>query len=141
MAEWDGAHLSPTRSNDSAFLLRATMPAAHAVCDYDADPASSKCLLDGPALEPFVVLRVGHRWCYRLSSTQGAIMTVVTISSRFQVVIPKDVRERLDLKPGQQVDAIPYRGRIELIPVEPIESMRGFVRGIDTTVPREGDRV
>jgi AbrB family looped-hinge helix DNA binding protein len=68
-------------------------------------------------------------------------MTVVTISSRFQVVIPKDVRERLDLKPGQQVDAIPYRGRIELIPVEPIESMRGFVRGIDTTVPREGDRV
>jgi AbrB family looped-hinge helix DNA binding protein len=68
-------------------------------------------------------------------------MTVVTISSRFQVVIPKDVRERLDLKPGQQVDAIPYRGRIELIPVEPIESMRGFVRGIDTTVPREKDRV
>jgi AbrB family looped-hinge helix DNA binding protein len=68
-------------------------------------------------------------------------MTVVTISSRFQVVIPKDVRERLDLKPGQQVDAIPYRGRIELIPVEPIQSMRGFVRGIDTTVPREKDRV
>ena len=68
-------------------------------------------------------------------------MTIVTISSRFQVVIPKDVRERLDLKPGQKVDAIPYRGRIELIPVEPIESMRGFVRGIDTTVPREKDRV
>ncbi len=68
-------------------------------------------------------------------------MTVVTISSRFQVVIPKDVRERLDLKPGQQVDAIPYRGRVELIPLEPIESMRGFLRGIDTKVPREGDRV
>ena len=68
-------------------------------------------------------------------------MTVVTISSRFQIVIPKDVRERLDLKPGQKVDAIPFRGRVELIPVEPIESMRGFVRGIDTTVPRDGDRV
>jgi len=68
-------------------------------------------------------------------------MTVVTISSRFQVVIPKDVRERLDLKPGQQVDAIPYRGRVELIPLEPIESMRGFLRGIDTRVLRDEDRV
>ena len=68
-------------------------------------------------------------------------MTVVTISSRFQVVIPKDVRERLNLKPGQQVDAIPFRGRVELIPVEPVESMRGSLKGIDTTVPREDDRV
>jgi len=68
-------------------------------------------------------------------------MTVVTISSRFQVVIPKDVRERLNLKPGQQVDAIPFRGRVELIPVEPVESMRGALRGIDTKVPREDDRV
>jgi len=68
-------------------------------------------------------------------------MTVVTISSRFQVVIPKNVRETLDLKPGQQVEAIPFKGRIELIPLEPIESMRGFLKGIDTTVPREDDRV
>ena len=68
-------------------------------------------------------------------------MTVVTISSRYQIVIPKDVRERLDLKPGQQVDAIPFRGRVELIPVEPVESMRGVLRGIDTSVPREDDRV
>ena len=68
-------------------------------------------------------------------------MTVVTISSRYQIVIPKDVRERLDLKPGQQVDAIPFRGRVELIPVEPVQAMRGALRGIDTTVPREDDRV
>jgi len=68
-------------------------------------------------------------------------MTVVTISSRFQVVIPKNVRESLDLKPGQQVEAIPFKGRIELIPLKPIESMRGFLKGIDTTVPREDDRV
>lgn len=67
-------------------------------------------------------------------------MTVVTISSRFQVVIPKDVRERLNLRPGQQVDAIPFRGRIELIPLEPVQAMRGALRGIDTTVPREDDR-
>jgi AbrB family looped-hinge helix DNA binding protein len=68
-------------------------------------------------------------------------MTVVTISSRYQVVIPKDVRERLNLQPGQKVEAIPFKGHIELIPLEPIESMRGFLRGIDTTVPREEDRV
>ena len=68
-------------------------------------------------------------------------MTVVTISSRFQVVIPKDVRERLDLKAGQKVDAIPFRGRVELIPVLPVQSMRGALRGIDTTVPRDEDRV
>lgn len=68
-------------------------------------------------------------------------MTVVTISPRYQIVIPKDVRERLNLKPGQKVDAIPFRGRVELIPVEPVESMRGALRGIDTTVPREDDRI
>ena len=68
-------------------------------------------------------------------------VTIVTISSRFQVVIPKDVRESLNLKPGQQVEALPFKGRVELIPLEPIESMQGFLKGIDTTVPREDDRV
>jgi AbrB family looped-hinge helix DNA binding protein len=68
-------------------------------------------------------------------------MSIVTISSRFQVVIPKDVRERLGLRPGQQVEAIPFKGRIELILLEPIESMRGFLKGIDTSVPREEDRL
>ena len=68
-------------------------------------------------------------------------MSVVTISSRYQIVIPRDVRERLDLRPGQKVQALPFKGRVELIPLEPIEGARGFIRGIDTTVPREGDRV
>lgn len=67
-------------------------------------------------------------------------MSVVTISSRFQVVIPKDVRDCLGLRPGQQVEAIPFKGRIELILLEPIESTRGFLKGIDTRVPREEDR-
>jgi AbrB family looped-hinge helix DNA binding protein len=70
-----------------------------------------------------------------------AAVSIVTISSRYQIVIPKDVRERLNLKPGQKIQAIPFEGRIELIPVEPIENARGFLRGIDTRVPREGDRV
>ncbi|MDE2805743.1 MAG: AbrB/MazE/SpoVT family DNA-binding domain-containing protein [Gemmatimonadota bacterium] len=68
-------------------------------------------------------------------------MTVVTISARYQVVIPKDVREKLELTPGQRMQALPFKGRVELIPLEPIEAARGFVRGIDTDVPREGDRV
>lgn len=67
-------------------------------------------------------------------------MTVVTISARYQVVIPRDVREQLDLRPGQKVQALPFKGRVELIPLEPIEASRGFVRGIDSTVAREGDR-
>lgn len=67
-------------------------------------------------------------------------MTVVTISARYQVVIPKDVREQLELTPGQRMQALPFKGRVELIPLEPIEAARGFVRGIDTDVPREGDR-
>lgn len=68
-------------------------------------------------------------------------MNIVTISSRYQVVIPKDVREKLGWKPGQKVVAIPYRGRVELVPVRSLESAMGMLKGIDTDVPRESDRV
>jgi AbrB family looped-hinge helix DNA binding protein len=67
-------------------------------------------------------------------------MRTVTISPKFQVVIPKSIRELLKLKPGQKVQAIVYDNRIELIPLRPLKKMRGFVRGIDTTVQREKDR-
>jgi AbrB family looped-hinge helix DNA binding protein len=68
-------------------------------------------------------------------------MTKVTISPKYQVVIPKSIRESLKLKPGQKIQAIAYQNRIELIPVKPMKQMRGFIRGIDTTVKREDDRV
>ena len=68
-------------------------------------------------------------------------MDTVTISPKFQVVIPRAVRERLGLEPGQKVHAIAYEGRIELIPVRSLATMRGFLRGIDTAVARERDRV
>ena len=68
-------------------------------------------------------------------------MTIVTISARYQVVIPRDVRERLELKPGQKMQALPFKGRVELIPLGPIEGARGLVRGIETSVPRNEDRV
>lgn len=67
-------------------------------------------------------------------------MSVVTVSPKFQVVIPREVRERLGLAPGQKVQAIAYRGRVELIPLRPAKHFRGFLRGIDTTVEREPDR-
>jgi len=68
-------------------------------------------------------------------------MPTLTISPKFQVVIPKLIREMLKLRPGQKVQAVVYRDRIELIPVKPVGKMRGFVKGIDTTVDREGDRL
>ena len=64
-------------------------------------------------------------------------MTTVTISPKYQVVIPKAIRQLLGLQPGQKVQAIGYGDRIELVPVRPVHEMRGFVRGIDTGVPRE----
>jgi AbrB family looped-hinge helix DNA binding protein len=67
-------------------------------------------------------------------------MDTVTISPKFQVVIPKDIRESLKLTPGQKVQAIVYENRIELIPQRPMKRMRGFLKGVDTGVPREDDR-
>jgi AbrB family looped-hinge helix DNA binding protein len=68
-------------------------------------------------------------------------MAAVTVSPKFQVVIPKEIRRRLGLLPGQKVQVVVYGDRIELIPVRPAKRMRGFLKGIDTRVPREGDRV
>jgi len=67
-------------------------------------------------------------------------MDTVTISPRFQVVIPKAIRESLKLAPGQKVQAIAYENRIELIPQRPMKKMRGFLKRVDTDVPREDDR-
>jgi len=67
-------------------------------------------------------------------------METVTISPKFQVVISKAIRESLNLAPGQKVQAIVYENRIELIPQRPMKKMRGFLKGLDTVVPREDDR-
>ena len=68
-------------------------------------------------------------------------MERATVSTKFQVVIPKKVRDELGIEPGQKVQVIPYMGRIELIPVRDIKEGRGFLEGIDTKVEREPDRV
>ncbi|PTL36433.1 AbrB family transcriptional regulator [Candidatus Methylomirabilis limnetica] len=67
-------------------------------------------------------------------------METVAVSPKFQVVIPKRIREKLGLSPGQKAQAILYGDRIELIPVRSIKGMRGFLQGIATTVEREADR-
>jgi AbrB family looped-hinge helix DNA binding protein len=67
-------------------------------------------------------------------------METATISATFQVAIPESMRERLNLRPGQQVHLIPYENRIEFIPVRPIEEMRGFLRGMSTDFERDEDR-
>ena len=68
-------------------------------------------------------------------------MDTVTVSPKFQIVIPRAIREALDIRVGQKVQVLRYNDRIELIPVRRIEDMRGFLAGIDTTVPRESDRI
>jgi len=69
------------------------------------------------------------------------VMKAVTVSSKFQVVIPREVRESMDLQPGTRVQVLQYENRIELIPLKEPKSLRGFIRGIDTEVRREEDRV
>ena len=68
-------------------------------------------------------------------------MNTVTISTKYQVVIPKEVRSRLGIEVGQKFQVIEYGERIELVPVRDMKSMRGFARGISTTVRRERDRI
>lgn len=68
-------------------------------------------------------------------------MNTVTVSPKFQVVIPLAVREELGLMAGEKMRVIRYDDRLEFIRVKPIQSLRGMLRGIDTTINREGDRL
>lgn len=68
-------------------------------------------------------------------------MHAVTVSPKFQVVIPRMVRDNLQLRPGQRMQVIEYSGRVEFIPERDISELRGFVKGINTDLSREADRV
>ena len=68
-------------------------------------------------------------------------METLTVSPKFQVVIPRIIREQLGVRPGQKIQVIRYENRIELIPLTAVKKMRGFLKGIDTTVDREADRI
>ena len=76
-----------------------------------------------------------------MCSSMEVYMTTATVSPKYQIVIPKGIRESLGIKPGERAQIIPYENRIEFIPVKALKKMRGFLKGIDTTVHRDENRV
>ncbi len=68
-------------------------------------------------------------------------METVKISPKFQVVIPRRIRDSMHLRPGQKLQVVEYSNRIEFVPIRKIEQLRGFVKGIDTDFHREEDRI
>jgi AbrB family looped-hinge helix DNA binding protein len=68
-------------------------------------------------------------------------MEIVTVSPKFQVVIPQAIREAMAIKAGEKMQVLGFGNRVEFIPVRPIQEMRGFLRGMDSTILREDDRL
>ncbi len=68
-------------------------------------------------------------------------MTTVTVSPKYQVVIPKEIRQKLKLKPGQKLQIVQLGDRIEFLLLKNIKDARGFLKGINTEIEREGDRL
>ena len=97
-------------------------------------PKYLPCFIDMPC-----VLRSDHRSIF--GSVKGALMLAVTVSPKFQVVIPQSIREQLKIKAGHKLQVLAYENRIELLPIEMPRVLRGFLPGIATDVPREDDRV
>ena len=64
-------------------------------------------------------------------------MEAVTVSSKYQVVIPKAVREKFNIKPGQKLAFIPFKGTLRVVVIPPIETARGMLKGLDTENIRE----
>lgn len=68
-------------------------------------------------------------------------MPTVKVSSKYQLLIPKDIREQMNIKPGQQFLVIPIGNHLEFVPLRSPKEMRGFLTGIDTSIPRDEDRL
>ncbi len=68
-------------------------------------------------------------------------MTAVTVSPKFQVVIPKEIRESMGITSGQKIQMLSFRNRIELVPIKPIKELKGILKGINTKIKREKDRL
>ena len=64
-------------------------------------------------------------------------MPTITVTSDYRITIPKEVRDALGLEPGQQVDVLQTGGRIELVPVQPMQDARGFLKGMSTELERD----
>ena len=68
-------------------------------------------------------------------------MNTVTLSPKFQVVIPQPVRDILKLKAGQKLQVFALGGRIEIVPMKPMKEMRGFLKDMNRDFEREPDRL
>jgi len=68
-------------------------------------------------------------------------MNSVRVSPKYQIVIPREIRESMNIKPGETMQVFELEGRIEVVPVRPVRSLRGRYKGIDTTVERDEDRI
>ena len=68
-------------------------------------------------------------------------MEEIIVSSKYQIVIPKKIRESMGIKPGDKFRLLRFKGILELVPVRDLRKLRGYLKGLDTTVEREEDRV
>ncbi len=68
-------------------------------------------------------------------------MNTVTVSSKFQVVIPKEIRDDIGLKVGTMMEVITYGTRIEFIPIQPMKNLKGLFKDLNTDIDREEDRL
>ena len=67
-------------------------------------------------------------------------MDTITVSPKFQIVIPKNIRENMHIKAGNKLQMFPFEARIEIVPVKSIKKLKGIVAGINTTINRDKDR-
>jgi bifunctional DNA-binding transcriptional regulator/antitoxin component of YhaV-PrlF toxin-antitoxin module len=68
-------------------------------------------------------------------------MNTVTLTSEYQVNFPKEIFEPIGYKAGTSFEVIMYDNMIQLVPIRPMSSLRGMLKGIDTTIEREEDRL
>jgi AbrB family looped-hinge helix DNA binding protein len=68
-------------------------------------------------------------------------MKTVVVSSKYQVVIPKEVRENIGLEAGTKLEIMTYGNRIELVPIYSMKKLKGMFKGINTDIQREEDRI
>ena len=74
------------------------------------------------------------------SSIDGAAMSTVTVSPKYQIVIPREIREKLEIKPGDKIHMMVEGQQIHLVRVPTVEEMKGFAKGMDTHIEKEKDR-
>lgn len=68
-------------------------------------------------------------------------MLTVTISPKYQIVIPKEIRQAMRLSPGEKLLVYLYQNRLEFVSIKDTKKMRGFLKGMKIKIEREKDRL